>query len=296
MKVNPIYHQESKASARSFKLPLIVLLFNCVLAAVALLDMYSMISQVRLTAEIQYSSFLGLYVFVAAVEFVLLLFIIPGLTGGSISGERERQTLDLMLTTRMTAAGIVFGKLAAGLSTVFLLIVSSLPVLSLVFIYGGVTMPDVGLLFFCYLVTAVLVGSVGIFCSAALKRSTVATAAAYAAVLVLVAGTIVVSYLAEGFDEMTALSGSGGAVWPLYLLLCNPAVMFQSVLIRQVGSEEGLAVLTPLIMRIRDLELLGGHWWGCSVLAQIAMSGALLWAAVRQVTSRPRRKKKAAGL
>ncbi len=296
MKVNPIYHQESKASARSFKLPMIVLLFNCVLAVVALLDMYSMITQVRLTAEIQYSSFLGLYVFVAAVEFVLLLFIIPGLTGGSISGERERQTLDLMLTTRLTAADIVFGKLAAGLSTVFLLIVSSFPILSLVFIYGGVTMPDVGLLLLCYVVTAVLVGSVGIFCSAALKRSTVATAAAYAVVLVLVAGTIMVSYLAEGFEEITTLAGSSGPVWPLYLLLCNPAVMFQSVLTGQVGNEEGMALLTPLVGRIRELDLLDGRWWECSMLVQIAMSGAFLWAAVRQVTPRSRRKKGTAGL
>ena len=72
MKINPVYQQESRISARSFRLPLIILLCNSILALVALLDMYSMISQVKTTAEIQYSSFLTLYVFAAGMEFVLL--------------------------------------------------------------------------------------------------------------------------------------------------------------------------------------------------------------------------------
>ena len=137
MKINPVYQQESRISARSFRLPLIILLCNSILALVALLDMYSMISQVKTTAEIQYSSFLSLYVFAAGMEFVLLLLIVPALTSGSISGERERQTLNLLLTTRMTPGSIVIGKLLVSLSTVFLLIISSFPILSLVFIYGG---------------------------------------------------------------------------------------------------------------------------------------------------------------
>ena len=37
MKINPVYRQESKISARSFRLPLIVLVCNSILALVALL-------------------------------------------------------------------------------------------------------------------------------------------------------------------------------------------------------------------------------------------------------------------
>ncbi len=289
MKINPIYRQESRAGARSFKLPLIILGFNGVLAVVALLYMYSMIMQVRLTAEIQYSSFLGLYVFVTTVEFILLLFIIPGLTAGSISGERERQTLDLMLTTRVRAVDIVFGKLVLGLSTVFLLIVSSFPILSLVFIYGGVTMADVGRLLICYVVTAVLVGSAGLFCSAAMRRSTMATVAAYLTVALLVAGTLVVNYLADGFAEMTSVSGNSAVSWPLYLLLCNPAALFQSVLSGQVGSESGMAVLFPQLERIADMGALGRYWQLISVIVQLLLSAAFLWGAVRR--TEPARRK-----
>ena len=140
MKMNPVYRQETTAGSRSFKLPLVILIFNSILALVALLDMYSMISQVRQTAEIQYSSFLSLYVFAASVEFV---------TAGSISGERERRTLNLLLTTKMTAGDVVIGKLAANLSTILLLIVSSFPILLLTFVYGSVNLPDLGLLVIC---------------------------------------------------------------------------------------------------------------------------------------------------
>ena len=113
MKMNPVYRQETTAGSRSLKHQLVILIFNSILALVALLDMYSMISQVRQTAEIQYSSFLSLYVFAASVEFVMLLFLVPAMTAGSISGERERRTLNLLLTTKMTAGDVVIGKLAA---------------------------------------------------------------------------------------------------------------------------------------------------------------------------------------
>ena len=74
-----------------------LLVFNGILALVALLNMYSTLAQVRLTAEVQYTSFLDLYLFVAALEFMMLICIMPAITAGSISGERERKTLELMM-------------------------------------------------------------------------------------------------------------------------------------------------------------------------------------------------------
>ena len=82
-------------SSRSLRLPLILTVFNGILCAVALLNMYSVVSQVRATATIQYSSFMEIYEFVATIEFILLTFIVPAVTASSISGERERQTLEL---------------------------------------------------------------------------------------------------------------------------------------------------------------------------------------------------------
>lgn len=99
--------------------------------------MYSVAEQVRTTAEIQYSQFLDLYTFVSSIEFIMLLFIMPALTASSISGERERQTLELMLTTTMEPRDMVLGKLASSLVTMLVLAVSALPVQALVFVYGA---------------------------------------------------------------------------------------------------------------------------------------------------------------
>ena len=91
--------------SRSIRMMAILFVFNSILAAVALFNMYSVAEQVRTTAEIQYSQFLDLYTFVSSIEFIMLLFIMPALTASSISGERERQTLELMLTTTMEPRG-----------------------------------------------------------------------------------------------------------------------------------------------------------------------------------------------
>ena len=122
---NPVYSREMKVSSRSIRLPLIIVLFNGILSMVTLLNMYSAVAQVESTAVIQYSSFMDMYEFVTTIEFILLMFIVPAVTAASISGERERQTLELMLTTQMTASQVVIGKLMSALSTLLLLIVSS---------------------------------------------------------------------------------------------------------------------------------------------------------------------------
>ncbi len=179
MKTNPVYKRETMVSARSFRLALILVIFNSILALVILLNMYSVVERVKLTAEIQYSSFTTLYVFVAVVEFVMLMFIMPALTAGSISGERERQTLDILLTTTMKPSEIIWGKLLSSFSTMFLMVVSSFPLLAVSFVYGGVMIHDVFLLLLCYLTVALLCGSMGICFSSLFKRSTVATVVSY---------------------------------------------------------------------------------------------------------------------
>ena len=101
MKNNPVYKREMLVRSRSFRIPLIIMIFNGILAVVALLNMYQSIAQVKVSGSVRYENFLQLYAFVAALEFMLLMFIMPALTSASISGERERHTLELMFTTKI---------------------------------------------------------------------------------------------------------------------------------------------------------------------------------------------------
>ena len=51
MKQNPVYNREMRVSSRSMKLPLIIFLFNGILFLVTLLNMYSVIMQVKASAS-----------------------------------------------------------------------------------------------------------------------------------------------------------------------------------------------------------------------------------------------------
>ena len=134
MKRNPVYSREMRVSSRSIRLPVILAVFNGILSFAVLLNMYSAVEQVKAAAAIQYSRFMDMYELAATLEFVLVVFLSPAVTASSISGERERQTLDLMLSTQMTAAQVVVGKLLSALTVQLLLIVSGIPLVAMVFV------------------------------------------------------------------------------------------------------------------------------------------------------------------
>lgn len=289
MKMNPVYKRECMVSARSFKLALVLLVFNGILALVALLNMYSALAQVRLTAEVQYTGFLDLYLFVAALEFLMLILIMPAVTAGSISGERERQTLDLMLTTCMTPADIVIGKLEAALGTMFLMIVSSLPILAMVFVYGGVTPEDLLLLFCCFFVAAVFMGSIGLLCSALFRRTTAATVAAYAAAAVVTVGTYGINYLVHYINrsrigaylsasDAAAVSGGSGRL--LYLLIVNPIATFAQVIGRFTAGSQIWVEAGNWFGNETEGAFIS-HWISISMVLQLALTIVLVAGAIK---------------
>lgn len=293
MMMNPVYKRELTVASRSMRLALIFMAFNGILAIVALFNMYSMVEQVKVTAEIQYSRFLELYVFVSGIEFIMLMFIMPALTASSISGERERQTLDLMLTTTMRPRDIVSGKLFSAMTTLLLLILSGIPVQALVFVYGGITISDVLMLLVCYGTVALLAGGTGIFFSALLKRSTVATVCTYAFIIILVAGTYAInafsfkmsqneinSYMST-ISTVTKQATSGIFI---YLLLFNPAVTFYTVINEQAGSGSIRTTLEGWFGQHPD-NFITEHWTIISLACQLVVALLLIGAAIYFITA-----------
>lgn len=288
MRSNPVYRRERAVRARSFRVPLIVFVFNGLLAAVALLGMYSAVEQVKASASIQYSNFLQLYVFVVTLEFLMLIFIMPALTSGSISGERERQTLELLFTTQMPPEKIVTGKLCSALGQLFLLIVSSFPVVVLTFVYGSMGLQDIGLLFLCYVTAALLTGGVGLLFSCLVRRSTLANVCTYGVLLLIMAGSYMLNVFLYGIsrtkvDGMLPAAGglhpaasSGAAV---YLLLLNPGTTFIEILGSQVaGSTDGMLISS--FLGNRPLNFVTGNWILVSLGVQLFCAACLIRGAV----------------
>ncbi|WP_054672728.1 ABC transporter permease subunit [Calditerricola satsumensis] len=100
-----------------------------------------------------------LFSLLSTLQLVMVLFLTPAVTAGTISGERERQTLNLLLTTNLTAAEIVVGKLVSSLSFLALLVVASLPLYAIVFVYGGVSPTALASTFAFFLFTMAVVAA-----------------------------------------------------------------------------------------------------------------------------------------
>jgi ABC-2 type transport system permease protein len=132
----------------------------------------------------------NLFVVLILFQMILLTFITPALTSSAISGERERQTIDLLFCTRVPPFNILWGKLLASMSFVILLLVVSIPIFSLVFLFGGIEADQLAIAFLVTAVSALALGSVGICCSTLVKRSTMATVLAYGAAFSLVFATL----------------------------------------------------------------------------------------------------------
>jgi ABC-type transport system involved in multi-copper enzyme maturation permease subunit len=127
---------------------------------------------------------------------LLVAFITPALTVGTISGERERRTLDLLLVTQSSALGLVCGKLLGAMFSVLFLLIASLPAFALVYLFGGVPLVYLVLVLAVAAVTALAHAALGLLLSALLKRTALVSVMAYLAVLGLVFGVPVASAVA----------------------------------------------------------------------------------------------------
>lgn len=120
-----------------------------------------------------------LFALLSYVQLFLIVFIAPAFTSTAINGEKERQTFDLLLCSKLSGFSLVAGKLIAGLANTLLLIVASIPLFSLVFFFGGVAPTQVLSTLVVFIVTAIVAGTFSLFCSTLLRRPTVSTAMAY---------------------------------------------------------------------------------------------------------------------
>ena len=124
-----------------------------------------------------------LFLGVVGIELLLIIFIAPAFTAGAITGERERQTYDLLQTTLLATPSFVIGKLESALGYILLLLLSGIPLQSIAFLFGGVSELELVLSFVILMVTAIALGTVGIYFSAAMPRTLVASVRAYSVIL-----------------------------------------------------------------------------------------------------------------
>lgn len=218
-RLNPVLSRELKQRMRGRHVWLVLTLYLTLLAVI--------LRWVYVTAsgddqfdgvDLLASATAGRAIFQWLLFFMLLLvcFIVPGITAGAISGERERQTLIALQLTLLRPRSIVVGKLLASLAFVVLLIVASLPLVTVPFLVGGVSVPEVMKGLVMVLATALTLACLSLACSALLRRTQAATVVAYGITLALVLGTLL-AYGAQQFPRR-----GGGPRPDPWVLTLNP--------------------------------------------------------------------------
>ena len=182
------------------------------------------------------SAFVGQGVFIAMafLELLFVCFVTPALTAGTISGEHERRTYDMLLATQLRPGAILWGKLVPALTYVVLLILAAIPLSSIVFLFGGVAMRDMVQTIGLLAIVAIAYGTLGVFFSALTRHTGRAMALSYAVVVALNAGTVFL---------WIALNAARGGLAPMAILYANPLSAMTSAIIQPQAAGPILGVI-----------------------------------------------------
>lgn len=120
-----------------------------------------------------------LFVILAWAQLIMISLLVPAYSSSVVSSEREKGTFELLVLTMLSSGAIVRQKLSAAIAEVVMLTLTSLPVLGLVFLLGGVTPWQLAQAYILLLTTSLLMGSFGVLCSCAFAKTRVATTIAY---------------------------------------------------------------------------------------------------------------------
>ncbi|MDQ6884953.1 MAG: ABC transporter permease [Candidatus Dormibacteraeota bacterium] len=190
---NPIVAKEYRSRMRTWRSPLAMSIYILLLGVLGWAIFSAQAGSARSAFNSGQAASYGheLFRYLILFQIVLIAFVTPALTAGAISGERERQTIDLLFVTRIPPFSIVWGKLIASMSFVLLLLILSVPIFSLVFLFGGIELDQVLVSFLVTLVAALTLGLLGIAFSTIFSRTLPSTVASYGVGFILLAGTYV---------------------------------------------------------------------------------------------------------
>lgn len=297
---NPIVVKEGVSRMRTWRAPVVATLYVSLIGAVGfawlnLGEAASQFSDGRPVAAV-----VGSQAFAAMAFFQLGLVCLfaPALAAGAISGERERQTLDVLLVSRVSAFGIVWGKLLASMAYILLLILSALPLFSAVFLFGGIDLQQFVFSQVVTISTALCLGAMAVFFSALFQRSLAATVASYASAFVLTIGTGILSFIAstsQTFSRASAASAANlqaAAEWYF-----NPFYALYNALFSNASTQVSLRGFLQLLFfgtppATSASGPLFDPWFVCvvfeAILAVAAVTGAVFLVRSRRLF-RPRR-------
>lgn len=166
---NPILAFSATRRMRSFRTIMTVTIYAASLLVIAALMLRGMFGSAVTIRSMEQG--IRCYLVLTAAQFALLVLIGPAMTSGTIAGERERQTLELLLVTNTRSFRIASGKILESFALLALMIVAGMPAMCLTVVVGSVTFTQVLVSMLFLLAVAFGTVCVGVFASALCRTS-----------------------------------------------------------------------------------------------------------------------------
>ena len=254
--MNPVFESSARRRMRSWKTPLVITAYLCALLALSASQLTAFMGQGVSVGRMR----LGIecYIWLTAIQLLLIVLVAPALSAVSIAGERERQTFDLLLVTGIGTRRIVMGKMMESFSFLALLILSGAPVQALVLLTGGVTLGDVVMTLLYLAAIAFAALSVGMVASVLMRRSLTAIIVSYLSIFAIGAlawalakhGPLAAKYTYKSLQALADMP-----VWqilagmPVTIFFCPPVG-----LVMLLASQTGILHMTmEHTMRLNDI-------------------------------------------
>lgn len=202
------------------------------------------------------------------IAYVLLfnMLVGPVFSAGTVTSERERETLDLLLTTLITPGQILSGKLISGLRVSFILtmfVMWPVALACLMVTEFWINLPAMGAYLVIVMVTCLATAIWALFCSVICRKSSVSLMISYLGVVTFFAAPLGMQVFAETFFDGTPMA--------------------QAVESIQFISPVSTAFQIPLdFPQDPDITVLGNwdtfYWFlGFYAIAEVVLMGVMSW-------------------
>ncbi len=233
MRWNPIVKKDLQVTARSMRLSWGVFAYETVLTMAFLLALAVIQQESRsiYTTGNIYGYLIYLFPVLYIAQVCIVALIVPVITASSISGEKERQTFDIMLTTCMSPFSIVLGKVASAVLRILFFVMAGMPIMALAFVAGGLSWSYLFYFILTIILLSLLSGSIGILCSALCRRSITAVVLSYVFYFFIYILTFLPVILRALLTDGERMGES------MLILLINPFIFFEEFFMQLMTGE-----------------------------------------------------------
>ncbi len=199
LRENPVLQRELLVNLRMSRGFVLMLVYQAFLAALVYLA-WPQNQRLDLSAQPEDARKLVDMFFLG--QYVLASLMAPSFAAGTITGEKERHTYEMLLASPLRPGAIVLGKLIASLAYLAILIFASLPIIMLCLPLGGVSPYEVFAAYLGLIMSVITFGTIGVACSSYFQRTAASLVVSYLLILPLALAAILFWFLSKDLGTL----------------------------------------------------------------------------------------------